>query len=412
MAALKMLPSFRKTPVGELKSQCRFLERSFNAFNPATMAAAREPRGTRTQLQEADTRIVAPNESGRALVALLVWDETDGIAEVIGDELDRLNYTPLLLRPYESIPPDVPFVFTFGPYGKLLEFLSQLDHLAPNDRPVSVHWNTEGIPDPRLPWFFVRTIGSQRSRADLLLFRLRSDRLRTLVHRFALAILRARMLRFRYVGDLYFAYRKGWIHVMGDTSQIYSQLRSRHGLPTLFIPWGVTAKWYANLELERDIDVLWMGKKATRRRSAILHRLRDQLRNRGLKVYMADNEERPFIFGETRIEFLNRAKITLNLTRTWYDDNFSRFILAAPNRSLIVSERLLPHCPYFEAGTHYMAGPADSLSDLILRCLEDEEGRSQIVDNCYKLVMTKLTLRNSIQKIMQAAEEKRTSGTA
>lgn len=357
-------------------------------------------------------RMMARNESSRSRVALLVWDETDGIADVIGDELDQLDYQTLLLHPHESIPPEVSFVFTFGPYGKLLEFLSQLDQVAETKRPISVHWNTEGIPDPRLPWLLVRSIGSQRSSADLFLSRLRSDRLRTLVHRFALAILRARMLRFRYVGDLYYAYRKGWVHVLGDTSQIYAEMRSRHGLPTLFIPWGITAKWYADLELERDIDVLWMGKKATRRRSVILHQLRDQLRNRGLKVYMADNEENSFIFGRTRTELLNRSKITLNLTRTWYDDNFSRFILAAPNRSLIVSERLLPHCPYFEPGTHYMAAPADALFNLILRCLEDEEGRSQIVENCYKLVMNKLKLRNSIQAIMEAGEQKRTSANA
>jgi hypothetical protein len=66
---------------------------------------------------------------------------------------------------------------------------------------------------------------------------------------------------------------------------------------------------------------------------------------------MADNEENPFIFGETRTAFLNRAKITLNITRTWYDDNFSRFAYAVPNRSLVVSEPLLPHCPEYEAGS-------------------------------------------------------------
>jgi hypothetical protein len=340
-------------------------------------------------------------------VVLLEWEEADGIAEVISQEMTDLGYKPLLISPAEQIPREAAYLFTYGPYGKLWPFLAQLDSLPPEKRPVSIHWNTEGIPDLRLPWQLVKTVGLQRSRIEQRLATGEEKWLKGLSQKRPFSHLNLGMKRFRYVGDLYDAYRRGWVHVIADSSQIYAKLRTDHGLPTLFAPWGATSGWYADLHLERDIDVLWMGNRDTRRRSVILDTLRDELRARGLKVYMADNQEAPFIFGEARTELLNRAKITLNVTRTWFDDNFSRFALTAPNRSLLVSEEVLPHCPYFEAGVHYVAASVAQLPDTIVYYLEKEEARHRIVDNCYELITSKLTMRNTIQTMMQAAEQKR-----
>jgi hypothetical protein len=157
--------------------------------------------------------------------------------------------------------------------------------------------------------------------------------------------------------------------------------------------------------LERDIDVLWMGTRGTKRRSKLLDRVRSELEANGVRMYLADGKENPFIFGDERIHYLNRSKITLNITRTWYDDNFSRIALAAPNRSLIVSEPVLPHCPSFIAGTHYVAAPVDSLAETTLYYLQHEEERVSIVESAYQLVMTKLLFRESIKSIMDAANQ-------
>jgi hypothetical protein len=325
-------------------------------------------------------------------VALLEWDDEDGIAEVIGDELRSLGYSPLFVRPMQQVPREAAYVFTYGPYGRLLPFLSQLEEMPPEKRPISIHWNTEGVPDLRLPWQLVKVLSSGRS---------------WLARQRPFPPLNSGMKRFRYVGDLYHAYRRGWLHIVADSSQIYAKRRSDHGLPTLFAPWGATARWYDTLHLERDIDVLWMGNRSSRRRATILDNVRDYLRAQGVNIYMADNEENPFIFDELRIEMLNRAKITLNVTRTWFDDNYSRFALAAPNRSLIVSEKVLPHCPHFEPGVHYVDAPVAELGDTILAYLNNEPARQRIVENCYELITTRLTMQNSVQTMMQAAEAHR-----
>jgi hypothetical protein len=209
--------------------------------------------------------------------------------------------------------------------------------------------------------------------------------------------------RFRRLGDYEYAYRKGWLDILADSSTIYARLNENRGIPTLYIPWGPTASVHADLGLERDIDVLWMGRRATRRRGKLLDRVRQELRPYGVEMYVADNEENPFIFDETRTRFLNRVKVTLNLTRTWYDDTFSRFAFAAPNRSLVISEPVLPHCPEFEAGVHYVSAPAGRLAQTIVHYLTHEDERQVIVENAYRLVTTKLAFRNSMARLMDAA---------
>ena len=78
--------------------------------------------------------------------------------------------------------------------------------------------------------------------------------------------------------------------------------------------------------------------------------------------------------------------------------------MAAPNRSLIVSEPMLPHCPEYKAGTHYVAAPIEELSAVILHYLEAEDERRKITACAYNLLTQQLTLVNSVRRVMAAAE--------
>lgn len=337
-------------------------------------------------------------------IAVIEWSVDDTISAVIRDELNRLGHYSILVQPDTQDFREFDVVFSFGPYGNFLAIPSFLASLPVERRPIFVHWNTEGLPDLRIPWQLMRLIGAFRSWTG----RLENSSI-YLGHIMAnippVSWLNARMYRFRYYGDYYYAQRNGWIDVFADSSVIYGGLHSRHGLPTIFAPWGATPRWYADLDLERDIDVLWMGNRKGKRRNNLLNQVCWELRALGLKVYVADGVENPFIHNEERTEILNRAKITLNLTRTWYDDNFSRFSMAAPNRSLIVSEPLLPHCPLYEAGIHYVSAPIEKLTEVILYYLQNENERLRIVDQAYQLVTTKLAFRNSVKQIMDAVDK-------
>ncbi|MFO7539909.1 MAG: glycosyltransferase [Chloroflexota bacterium] len=332
-------------------------------------------------------------------IAVVKWYEEDEIANAIHYELQQLGQRPFFFQANTAVPQQADIVFTFAPYGPFLPIVQQLARWPTAKRPLLLHWNTEGLPDLRLPWLLTRLVGSMRSWLERLKYRL--DPTNNIHPLFS--HLESRVLRFRYVGDYYYAYNKGILNVFSDSSAVYSRLHSRHGLPTVFAPWGASPQWYTDLNLERDIDVLWMGNRHGRRRSQLLDRVREDLLKQGVDMYVADDRENPFIFGQERINFLNRAKITLNITRTWHDDNFSRFALAAPNRSLIVSEHLLPHCPAYEAGVHYAAASPAKLADTIIHYLRHPEARAEIVDKAYRLSTSQLTFNSSIKKLLQAA---------
>ena len=316
-------------------------------------------------------------------VAVIEWEaEEDGLPQVIYNELSRLGHSPIYFPHDTEIPQDADVIFSFGPYGNFLNIGRQISCLPSQERPTWAHWNTEGLPGLLLPWVFVKYLGAFRSYIGR--FGENGGRSEQLLYNLLLKPWENRALRFRYVGDYYYAYRKGLLNVFSDSSTIYAQIHQSHGLPTIVAPWGGTPIWYNDLGIDRDLDVLWMGQRGSNRRSRSLDRIREELFKRGVEIYVADNLENPFIFGKERTEYLNRAKITLNLTRTWFDDNFSRFAMAAPNHSLIVSEPLLPHCPQYIAGKHYVSAQKEKLAERIVYYLENDDRRKSITDDAYQ----------------------------
>jgi hypothetical protein len=344
-------------------------------------------------------------------VAIPEWVEDDGIARMVGFELEQMGYEPVLFFFDKNIPKDVDYLLTFGPYNRLLPIWQKNACIALNRRPVVIHWNTEGMPDLRIPPRVIRVLGAIRSKIgrmgysssvfDHFLYSMRP-----------VSHIDKSFKRYRFHGDYEYAYRKGWLHILSDTSHIYSQIRSKIGLPTLYAPWGASQRWYKDLGIERDIDVLWMGTRGSQRRSRILDQIFKELKLKGLNLYIADNEENPFIFGEKRTSHLNRAKITLNITRTWYDDNYSRFTMACSNRSLVVSEPVLPHCTEIKANVHYVSARIEDLANTIVYYLEHEEEIRRLVDNAYELMMDGLKFEKSLRKMFAAAQQHITRGAS
>lgn len=343
-------------------------------------------------------------------VALIEWEEDGGgIGEAIYEELIALGHEPTLfpIRAYTDfiLSGETDVVMMFGPFGKFIDALSYAAQMSIVDRPITVFWNTEGLPDLKTPWPLMKSIAHLRS---LIGRQVEQQRALTktagigpLLHR-----IDASMIRYRHLGDFLYAQKKGLLDIYADVSAVYAHfLRRRAGFDPIAAPFGSFHKWHEDLDLRRDIDIMWMGKRATKRRSNLLDRVRSELKKRGVELMIFDNEEKPFIFGQERTEMLNRSKISLNLLRTWYDENSLRFCMAAPNRSLIVSEPLLPHVPNYEPGVHYVSAQIGKLADTIVYYLENEAARQQIVDNAYQLMMSELTFRGSVRKLMEKVAE-------
>jgi len=342
------------------------------------------------------------HQTERYRVALIRWArDGSGIGDAIYQELLKQGHEPFYFAVDTKPTRPVDVVFLFGPFGRFLPMLEQLHTALAAQNPTFVFWNTEGLPDLRLPWSMMAGLGSARS----WLGRLQSNP--TGEAGSLLAKFEPYMVRFRYLGDFLYAHQRGWIDVFADISDVYAQIFHARGIPAVVAPFGGSQEWYAELGLCRDIDVLWMGKRATHRRSKLLDQVRSALRERGVDMYVIDNEERPFIFDEERTHLLNRTKITLNLLRTWYDENSLRICIAAANRSLVISEPLLPHVPHYQNGNHFVTAPVEQLANTIMYYLEHENERLRIAENGHQLVTTRLTMGYSIKTIMEEVQRSR-----
>lgn len=296
------------------------------------------------------------------------------------------------------LPRGLDAVFVCGPFGSLVPLANQLLAYPPYRRPTFILWLTEQLPNPAIPEWVQYLGGIIRSRVERLAFHQESHGIWQINPRWRWLTVKA--CRFRYYGDLYWLKRQGMLSVLVTGSRLTADYLSSTGFDPIVTTIGAHPTWEADLSLERNIPVLWLGKIGTNRRRRLLTRIRAELRERDVEVMMIDGVEHPYVFGEERTVLLNRTKIVLNVLREKWDNNALRYFIAAPNRALIVTEPTLPHTPFLP-GVHLVESPIDLMADTICYYLSHNEKRQQIVDQAYQLVTTQLTMKNAASQILE-----------
>ena len=348
-----------------------------------------------------------PQEKRIYRVAVAQWAEPDGVAQDICEALKDLGHTAIPFLYSDRIPSDCDVVLTFAPWGRFLPLARSVGSIPLASRPTLLHWNLENPPDIGIPWPVLKSMAVFRSWVGSL-HEADNSTARALVQRGPLRVIDARMIKYRYLGDYYQAFRMGWLTSLAETSQMFAEFYTRHGMPTFYVPWGTAPSSYKTLDLDRDIDVLWMGKRRTKQRSMNIDRVRRELASQGVTMHVVDGVENPLVYGASRTELISRSKISLNVMQVWYDNSFHmRFHMAAGNRSVVVSEHLPPHYPEYTPGVHYVSTEPKTLSDTIVYYLEHEDERSQIAENAFHLVTTQMTFRASVSKLMDLARKVR-----
>lgn len=136
------------------------------------------------------------------------------MAEIIPDKLSGLGLQPQYFISDASIPEGVDVVFTFAPYGQPRPIFRQLANIPSETRLTTVHWNTEGIPDLRIPWYVMSFLSATRSWIGRL-----GDSDKQLIQTMEKKLIvpwERRVLRYRYVSDYHCAYRTGLLNVFSD----------------------------------------------------------------------------------------------------------------------------------------------------------------------------------------------------
>jgi hypothetical protein len=316
-------------------------------------------------------------------LGVISWEPGDGLAREAAKSFRQLGHVTVDIWFEDILPEGLDAVFSYGPFGSLVPLANQLVAIPQDDRPALIFWLTEQLPNPLLPKSLVALAGRARSRLERYAYRQNDAGLWRL--RPGWASLTRKANRFRYCGDLLWMQEAGILTLLVLGSPFNNAYLNALGLHTYRPPQSFRGEMGADLNLPRDVAVLWLGKTATRRRRRNLERVRSDLAARGIDTLVVDGVENPYIFGEARTDLLNRTCIVLNLLRTPWDSHAQRFQLAALNRALVVSEPCVQHTDFLP-GEHFVVAPVEKLAETVEYYLRHEEERQQITDRAYQLV--------------------------
>jgi hypothetical protein len=214
------------------------------------------------------------------------------------------------------------------------------------------------------------------------------------------------------LGDIYWLRNQGLLDVLGLSSTVYAEFLRRRGVDSIVIPRGWHPSYGKKLNSERDIAAVWMGKLRTRRRKNIVHRLHDELTERGLDMRIFDGGANGFLFGAERTKLLNRTRFVLNVNFSGPTDELSiRYFVSGANGAVVLTEPNANEYA-FRDGEHIVISNADDMAGRIQYYVDHPAEWQAISSGVHRLVTEELTLARSLETLMARAESVRSARLA
>lgn len=277
----------------------------------------------------------------------------------------------------------------YGPMAPIGNLIGQLKKTG--GVPGIIFWYTEQMPDPRLPAGWMLKLGRarfhSRSWYDEILVRFDQQHL-------AGRLPLPEAGRLRGLGEIDELNRLGFLSIVCAFSRTNSRILSRCGLPVVEIPIGSHPYFGEQLGLERDIDVVFLGTTRDARRRKWISRFEQELGKSGIRFVIKDGSAlRGYSFDLERSLLLNRAKIMLNVMRQPWDDALHRFLLAAANGAMLLSEPLWPDSRGpLKPGVHFAECRLSEMAAAVRYYLDSPASRNDIVQGAVELIRSDLTM--------------------
>jgi len=255
-----------------------------------------------------------------------------------------------------------------------------LARLGRKERPAVMVWHSEPLPFPRNSGF-PRPRLTTREIAKIVLRDERATDVYTNYYRL-------RQL-----------HRQGMIDLCVVTSRSRQQFLKEKGIPAEFVPLGFHERMGKLMNLERDIDVLFIGSlDDSRHRKALRF-----LRRKGIDVKALGSWNAGPTWGETRTELINRAKIFLNIQRHLGQYSGYRMLLGMGNGAMVLSEPVHDPFPY-EPGSHYVESTIRDMPETITTYLSNEPSRLAIAARGHAFATGSLTIDRSMRQMISLME--------
>lgn len=299
---------------------------------------------------------------------------------------------------------DFDIICTYGPHEHIdgftgmLEIAKSLTNCLPNRRPFFVWWLCENFLDLRIPLWLISFLTATRWQADRLLEPAIFSNLK--IKKYLSIGHRARIL-----AEARYFQAQGLLDLLLVTFHPRVEFLHRLGIQSSCLPLGYHPNYGTDLGIERDIEVLFLGRPNKKRRGQLLSKVQADLQKRDIKLTIYDGSE-GYLWGKERTHYLNRVKILLNLLQSPVDVTGHRFLLGMANKALIISEPLLDPSPY-ESNKHFISVSSDQMVDKVIYYLTHETERQQIVDTAYQFVTMTWTMANHCRQVIHQFAENR-----
>jgi hypothetical protein len=174
------------------------------------------------------------------------------------------------------------------------------------------------------------------------------------------------------------------------------------GIAAEWVPLGYRPSMGRDLNISRDIDVLFLGVPSDRRRKSAL----EYLRKRGVEITVMGGPHDPAVWGEGRTALINRAKVFLNVYRNPGELSGLRMLLGMANKALVVSEPMYDPAPYVP-GRHFVSSTIEDMPEVIERYLRSDVERNAITTEAFSFLTQHLRMNESLKTILKLIKTSR-----
>lgn len=339
-----------------------------------------------------------PGEPRSLRIAVVAPGQLGEVGTGVAEALDANGHRVFPVNSGSDWPVTVDLVVSFGPMAAMDDMLRHLK-LIPEVVPV-IFWYTEPLPSPSWP---NRTIAASAGLHRVWRSSWRLLRRAGIDRAEALAQVGGRL---RACSEMRELNRRGNLQLLAVFTRRHEQLFRAWDLPAVTIPMGYCPSFGHLMDLERDIDVAFVGSTRDKRRGPLVADLTRQLTAAGLRVVIKDGSpQHGYAFGAERTELLNRTKILLSIMRQPWDDPVFRTLLAAPNGAMVLSEPVRDSGP-FVPGQHFITTSLEQMVVTAKHYVQAEEERRSITQAAHQFVTRELTMVAMAERLLQAWQKR------
>ena len=272
-------------------------------------------------------------------------------------------------------------VFVMNNFGWYPRIRRQLVATPAAERPLVMLWHTEPLPLPAAAPF---------------------DRPGLQLRELAKIVLRNKRATdiFTNYSHLRRLARSGIPDVLMVSTPSRREFLAEKGIASHWVPFGYDASYGRDLQMTRDIDVLFLGTPDdARHRQAVRY-----LKRKGVNVVAKGSWSDPSCWGEERTKLINRTKVFLGLQRRPGKLSGVRMLLGMANKALVIAEPMYDSAPYI-SGKHYISATLEAMPEVIDHYLRDDAERERITEEAYRFVTEEVTLERSLARIAELLEQ-------